>query len=70
VVLESREAVAPEVSGALVAMVDLLCVGQVHACDGWEVFRRGCEGGQYGGAGANADIEKLWKAVISTGPGV
>lgn len=59
VVLQPRQAVAPEVARPLVAAVDLARVRQVQPGDGGEVF--GCGGGGWedGGTGSDADVEEL-----------
>lgn len=58
-VFQAREAVAPEVSRALVAVVDFACVGEVQAGYGGEFFACVRDAGEDRGAGADSGVEDL-----------
>lgn len=64
VVFQAWHALAPEMSRAGVALVDLLCVCQVQPRHGGEFFRGGCEVGEDGRSGAGADIEDLVSGLV------
>lgn len=59
VVFQTWHALAPEMSRAGVALVDLLCVCQMQPRHGGEFFCGGCEVGKDGGTSAGADVEDL-----------